>query len=88
MAIEPASGPPTLTLYSRKNCLLCDEMLAELEHFRTRFSFAIEVIDIDGSDALRVRYGKDVPVLAHQRRELCRHRLKAAMLTAYLSSFL
>ena len=78
---------PTLTVYSRSHCHLCEEMIAGLHELQARLAFAIEVVDIDESDELRVRYGNDIPVLAHGARELCRHRLEPAALTAYLSGF-
>ena len=74
-----------LTLYSRTYCHLCDEMIAGLRELQARFHFELEVLDVDADAALESRYGEDVPVLVHGGRELCRHRLDRAGVTAYLA---
>jgi len=86
MGPDDAAGL-SLTVYSRSHCHLCEEMIAGLHELQARFTFKIEIVDIDSVSALAARYGEDVPVLAHGERELCRHRLEAARVTAYLSSF-
>lgn len=78
---------PTLTVYSRRHCHLCEEMIAGLQDLQARFAFEVEVVDVDADAALRKEYGLHVPVLVHEDRELCRHRLEPAGVTAYLSSF-
>jgi hypothetical protein len=77
--------PPRLTIYSRAYCHLCDDMIAGLQPLQARFDFAIDVVDVDADAALESRYGEDVPVLLHGSRELCRHRLDAALVTDYLA---
>ena len=79
------SGSLKLTLYSRNQCHLCDEMKAGLHALQARFRFDLDVVDIDRDDALVRRYGEDVPVLAHGARELCRHRLDSPLVTDYLA---
>jgi len=78
---------PTLTVYSRRHCHLCEEMIAGVQDLQARFAFEVEVVDVDADAALRKEYGLHVPVLVHEDRELCRHRLEPAGVTAYLSSF-
>lgn len=78
---------PTLTVYSRRHCHLCEEMIAGLQDLQARFAFEVEVVDVDADAVLRKEYGLHVPVLVHEDRELCRHRLEPAGVTAYLSSF-
>ena len=77
----------SLTVYSRRHCHLCEEMIAGLRELQARLAFSVEVVDVDSRGALVVRYGEHVPVLAHGEHELCRHRLDAAGVTAYLTSF-
>lgn len=62
-------------------------MIAGLRELQARFAFDVEVVDVDADAALRKEYGLHVPVLVHEERELCRHRLEPAGITAYLSSF-
>lgn len=78
------AGAPTLTVYSRNYCHLCDDMIAGLRVLQARFRFRLEVLDVDSDAALESRYGEDVPVLAHGARELCRHRLDSALVSDYL----
>ena len=75
---------PTLTVYSRAYCHLCDEMIAGLRELQARFQFDFETVDVDADEALERLYGADVPVLAHDKRELCRHALNTRVVTAYL----
>lgn len=74
-----------LTVYSRTYCHLCDDMIAGLRILQARFRFRMTIVDVDSDDALDARYGEDVPVVAHGSRELCRHRLDAALVTDYLA---
>ena len=78
---------PQLTIYSRTDCHLCDDMISGLHELQARFRFDLEVIDVDRHPALETRYGEDVPVLVHGGRELCRHRLNIAFITDYLADF-
>ena len=79
------NSAPTLTVYSRSYCHLCEDMIAGLQLLQARFHFGIEVIDIDADAELESRYGEDIPVLKAGPRELCRHRLDAARVTEYLA---
>jgi hypothetical protein len=81
-----ATEPPALllTVYSRNDCPLCDEMIAGLHTLQARFHFDLTIVDVDCDTALESRYGEDVPVLVHDRRELCRHRLNESLVTDYL----
>ena len=76
---------PTLTVYSRSYCHLCDEMIVGLTALQPRFAFSLVIIDVDSDPALEARYGEHVPVLAHGLLELCRHRLDRSLVTDYLA---
>jgi thiol-disulfide isomerase/thioredoxin len=76
---------PTLTVYSRTYCHLCDELIAGLQTLQARFRFDLEIVDVDSDEALEARYGEDVPVVEHASYELCRHRLDVALVTDYLA---
>ncbi|MCW5603894.1 MAG: glutaredoxin family protein [Burkholderiales bacterium] len=79
----PADGV-RLTLYSRNYCHLCEEMAACLRDLRAGFLFSVEIVDVDGDPLLEREHGEKVPLLMHGARELCRYRLDAAAVTAYL----
>ena len=80
-----ADSAVRLTLYSRRYCHLCQEMLAALGLLRDEVSFAVEVIDVDSDAGLVRRFDELVPVLMHGERELSRHRLDVPGLRAYLA---
>lgn len=69
-----------LTLYVRQNCHLCEEMRAELEPWRSRLGFNLQVIDISGDPALIARYGGKVPVLVRGGHEICYYFLDESAL--------
>jgi len=75
----------TLTVYSRNDCHLCDEMIAGLRTLQARFHFDLAIVDVDADAALEALYGKHVPVLVHGDAELCRHALDSALVTDYLT---
>ncbi|EON14265.1 MULTISPECIES: glutaredoxin family protein [Pandoraea] len=77
---------PALTLYGRKWCHLCDDMLAALEAMRPAWNFSVTVVDVDSDPALEAQYDEIVPVLALDGRELCRYRFDAAAVAAALQS--
>jgi glutaredoxin len=59
-------------LYGREGCHLCEEMAAQLR----ALGVAFEEIDVDSDPRLRIRYGRDVPVLTDSSENLiCRHRV-------------
>lgn len=74
-----------LTLYSRRDCHLCDEMCAALEPWRARLGFEMNSVDIDGDLELIERFGKKVPVLMHDDREICHYILNESALVEYLN---
>ena len=75
-----------LTVLSRSYCHLCDDLIAALEQFQGRFSFAyeIEVIDIDAHPALEETWGDKVPVLLEGETEICHYFFDEAALSAHL----
>jgi glutaredoxin len=54
---------PTLTLYTKPDCTLCDEARAALDRVRARIPFALDVVDISRDADLAARYGERVPVV-------------------------
>ncbi|OOC10771.1 MULTISPECIES: glutaredoxin family protein [Thioalkalivibrio] len=64
-----------LTVYHREGCGLCEHMLAELFALQSRYTFTLDVVDIDEDPDLRERYNTKVPVLAVDGDILCCHFL-------------
>ena len=77
--------PILLTLISRSYCHLCHEMEKELQVLVGSLSFQLEILDVDAEQDLEALYGDLVPVLLHERRELCHYFLDAAKVRDYLS---
>lgn len=74
-----------LTVYSRRGCHLCEDLLAELETW-LRGRAQIEVIDVDTDPALRDAYGLRVPVVSASGSELCHYQLDRSAVQAWLDS--
>ena len=54
---------PTVTLYGRPGCHLCDDARATLERIRRDTPFALHEVDITNDDALHSRYLERIPVI-------------------------
>jgi Glutaredoxin-like domain (DUF836) len=74
-----------LTVLHRRDCELCDEMLAALARLGTSLPLpAIQVVDVDSDADLTRRHGLDVPVLLLDGTVVCRHRLEESELRRLL----
>ena len=76
---------PSLTLYYRQDCHLCEQMLAEI-HALYDDSLDVRLVDVDSALELKKRYGLKVPVLTGGEREICHGRLDTSSLEEYLLS--
>ena len=70
----------TLTLYSRPDCCLCEEMKAMLAQVRQDILFDLAEIDISTAPALEARFGQEIPVLFVNGRKAFKYRLTAGEL--------
>lgn len=62
-----------LTLYSRKDCQLCDAFEFELAELMQTRKLNVEKVDVDSLPDLQALYGNDVPVLALNEKIICQH---------------
>jgi hypothetical protein len=77
-----------LTVYLRRYCHLCHDLLAQLAPHQARHGFQVIEVDIDLDTQLEARYGALIPVLTGaDDEEICHYFLDEAALTAYLSKF-
>jgi glutaredoxin len=74
-----------LTVLSREYCHLCDELITALKRFQGRYSFEIEVIDVDRHPQLEEKWGDKVPVLLDGGLEICHYYLDSEAVDARLS---
>ncbi|XP_011202031.2 acetyl-CoA acetyltransferase, mitochondrial [Bactrocera dorsalis] len=72
---------PHLTLYTKDNCALCDELLNELEIYFDG-QYTIEKVDITKKENVRFLrlYRNDIPVLFFNGQFLCMHKLNVNLL--------
>ena len=61
-------------VYTRDDCPLCDEFVADL----AQLPIAFELRDVDGDPLTRRRYGLKVPVLTCDGSVVCHGRLDRA----------
>src|SRR5262249_25351071 len=79
-AADPAGAPgavageradaPTITLYTRPGCHLCDDAREILVRVRNDLPFALDERDIEADDALHGAYLERIPVVALDGEEL------------------
>jgi glutaredoxin len=72
-----------VTLYTRRNCSLCDKAKAAIR--ASGAAIDLEEIDIDRDPALHARFTNDVPVVFVDGEEAFRHRVGAAEFAAYVA---
>lgn len=77
---------PTVTLYSRPGCHLCDDARAVLERVRADTPFSLEERDIEADDELLRAYLERIPVVAVDGAEIAELFLDERTLRATLSS--
>ncbi|HMM54334.1 MAG TPA: glutaredoxin family protein [Candidatus Desulfobacillus sp.] len=76
-----------LTVYVRRDCHLCEDLLADLRPICEEQGADIELVDVDTDAGYRQAYGERVPVVAGDEAELCHYYLDAAAVRAYLLNF-
>jgi Glutaredoxin-like domain (DUF836) len=68
-AEPPGGGPagpppgPSVVLYGRPGCHLCDDARAVVHEVRRRVAFVLQEVDIESDDELFKRYLELIPVL-------------------------
>ena len=75
-----------VTLYTRRNCALCDEAKSAIGEASSRFGIrvAMHEVDIDRDPALRAQFTNDVPVVYVNGCEAFRHRVDPGEFAAYV----
>jgi len=66
-----------LTLYTRKDCCLCEDMKASIRAAGRKVAIDLVEVDVDASPDLVERYGAEVPVLFVNGRKAFKYRLTA-----------
>lgn len=76
---------PRFVVYSRANCPLCDEFVAELTHLLAPAGERIDLRDVDADPETRRRYGLKIPLLAVDGSAVCHGRLDATAVARLLA---
>ena len=69
-----------ITIYSRKDCCLCEEMKAVIRQVGRRYPLTICEIDVDTSIELQERFGSQVPILFINGRKAFKYRMTSSEL--------
>ncbi|MCY4389564.1 MAG: glutaredoxin family protein [Desulfurellaceae bacterium] len=71
---------PSLTLYSRPGCCLCDDMKAIVAEVQADTAFTVTEVDISARPELEARFGQDIPVLFINGRKAFKYRVTVGAL--------
>jgi hypothetical protein len=72
------------TVYSRAECSLCEQLLAELAQLLGPAAADVHVVDIGGDAELERKYGLRVPVLMADGEFICAYKLDRSRLEAWV----
>jgi glutaredoxin len=64
-----------LTLYSRPDCHLCDDMETTIQNFSKKNSVDLRIVDISNNATLETQYGQEIPVLFIDGRKVAKYRV-------------
>jgi glutaredoxin len=64
-----------ITLYTRRDCCLCEEMKEVVWRVAAELSLSVRETDVDTSDELQRTYGGEVPVLFINGRKAFKYRV-------------
>lgn len=83
-----AESSPTVSLYTKAGCTLCDEAKAILETIRETSPHSLELVDITDTDKVDWwnRYKYDIPVLHIDGAYWAKHRITADLARDALST--
>ena len=74
-----------LSIYTRPDCHLCDDMLNGLKKWQEKYSFDIQLINIDLEQDLTNRYAARIPVLVSGDNEICQYYLDNDSLSVFFN---
>ena len=75
-----------LSVYSRADCVLCEELVASLLPWAQRRSLEVDVLDVDADPVARRRYGLKIPVLLLDGEPVCHGHLDVVELERLLGA--
>lgn len=66
---------PTVILYTRRGCCLCDDAKRVIDEARRRAEFDYRELDIDADPELQRQYNDEVPVIAINGSKAFKYRV-------------
>lgn len=81
-----SKGNLILSIYSRPECHLCEEMFEALKPWQKRYGFVINIVDIDSDIELTKRFAARIPVLLSSDVEICQYYLDEAALKQFFQN--
>ena len=86
MSTEDATTAPIrVTLYTRTDCHLCEDMRAVVDRVGRSIPLTIDGVDVDTDPELAATYGAEVPVLCVNGRKAFKYRVDERDLRARLA---
>jgi glutaredoxin len=82
----PPERMPTVTVYSKPDCHLCEEAMVVLERLRLELAFHLEELDITADEALHRAYFERIPVVALDGEELFDYHVSEKLMRERLES--
>ncbi len=78
---------PTITMFTRKQCCLCNKAHEALERVRAAHPFELAVVDLDveATAEKRAAYTPEVPVIELDGRKIMKYRVDEARLVRLLA---
>lgn len=76
----PGNELPTLTLFTKDPCPLCDDVKEQLKSFSSRCKLKLVYIDEKENERYLRLYRYEIPVLFLNGEFLCKHKLDAQLL--------
>ena len=83
-----AARPIRVTLYTKRDCPLCDKAKAVLAEFEKAYPLRIEEVDIERDAALFKEYGEQIPVVFLEGRKAFKFRVEPEKLREKLERLL
>ena len=75
-----------LTVYTRRDCCLCEEMKEVIRKVAEEIALEAKEVDVDERPDLQEKYGSEVPVLFINGRKAFKYRVTARELKKKLKS--
>ena len=83
---DGVSDAPTLTIYSKPGCHLCEDMKLVVARLSRSIPLQLEEVDISQDPELDARYGLEIPVLMVDGQKAAKYRISDGELRRILEA--